>query len=279
MKKNIVIYHKNCPDGFGAALVAWKKLGDTADYFAASHPSSPPKNLANKTIYMLDFCYREKEMKSILKSAASVTVIDHHISAKDAIKFSTKHILKYNHSGAVLAWKYFFPNKKIPKLLLHIEDKDIWKFALKGTQEYMAFLETHHFDFKIWDKLLKNFENSAKRKSFFEKGSSIVNFSNQNIKTLASSAEWVIFNNKKCLAANSPMFVSEIGHILAREANGVGIVWCIKGNKIKISLRSNGKVDVAKIAEQKGGGGHQKAASFSLDTKTSAIKLPWKKAR
>ncbi len=279
MKKIIVIYHKNCPDGFGSAWVAWKKFGNKADYFAASHPSLPPKNLENKNIYMLDFCYGEKEMKSILKNAASLTVIDHHISAKNAIKFSTNHILDYNNSGVVLTWKHFFPNKKIPKLLLYIEDKDIWKFAIKYTKEYMAFLETHSFDFKMWNKLIKDFESNIKRKKFLEKGASILDFSNHHIKTLASNAEWVVFGNKKCLVANSPIFVSEIGHILARKAGGIGIVWCIKGGKIKVSLRSNGKVNVAKIAEQNGGGGHKAAASFSLNINYDSLKFPWKKAK
>jgi len=279
MKKNLVIYHKNCPDGFGSAWVAWKKFGKKADYFAVSHPSSPPKNLANRNIYMLDFCYKEQEMQLILKQASSLTVIDHHISASSAIKFSTNHILNYNNSGATLAWRYFFPKKKIPKLLSHIEDKDIWKFALNGTAEYMALLETYSFDFKIWDTLIKNFENAKKRKSFYEKGVAIVNFSKQHIASLASNAEWVVFSNRKCLAINTPIFVSEIGHILANRANGIGIIWCKKGNHIKISLRSNGKVDVAKIAEKKGGGGHKSAASFSLETDGSLIKLPWKKTR
>ena len=39
---NVVIYHANCNDGFGAAYSAWKLLGNRAEYHAASHGSPPP---------------------------------------------------------------------------------------------------------------------------------------------------------------------------------------------------------------------------------------------
>lgn len=276
MKNTVIIYHKNCPDGFSSAWVAWKKFGNKAEYIAASHPSFPPKNIKDKEVYMLDFCYSKEHMKNLVSVVKKLVVIDHHISQKEAIKFSTENVFTVKNSGATLSWKYFFPNKKIPKLLLHIEDKDIWTFAIKGTEAYMAMLETIPFDFKTWDKLIKNFENPVKRKSYYEKGLAILGFSKQNIENIALSAEWVIFNNKKCLAVNSPSFVSEIGHILASRAKGIGIIWCKKNGKIKISLRSNGKVDVSKIALKKGGGGHRAAASFSIDSYGPIIKLPWK---
>jgi len=33
----VVVYHKGCMDGFGAALVAWKKFGDQANYIPVSY--------------------------------------------------------------------------------------------------------------------------------------------------------------------------------------------------------------------------------------------------
>lgn len=275
-KKPLIIYHKNCQDGFGAAWSAWKKFGSKADYFPAAHPSSPPNILKGREVYMLDFCYSEEGMKSALKSAAKLVVIDHHASQKEAVKFSTERVFKMGNSGSVLSFKYFFPDKPVPKLLLHVEDKDIWKNSLKGSEEYLSYLETLDFDFKVWDKLIRDFEDAKKRKVFFEKGSSILSYREQDIKSLAGSAEWVTFENRKCLAANSPFYVSEVGHILATKAKGIGIVWCKKGNKLKVSLRSNGKVDVAKIAAKRGGGGHKAAASFSVEVKGPVLKLPWK---
>ncbi len=41
-KDIVVIYHKHCPDGFGAAYAAWKKFGDAAEYLPASYGDPVP---------------------------------------------------------------------------------------------------------------------------------------------------------------------------------------------------------------------------------------------
>ena len=76
----VVIYHGNCSDGFGAAWAAWKKFGDSAQYFAVKHNSSPPDGLVGKEVYLVDFVYSEKETEKIIKENKTVTAIDHHIS-------------------------------------------------------------------------------------------------------------------------------------------------------------------------------------------------------
>jgi phosphoesterase RecJ-like protein len=45
--------------------------------------------------------------------------------------------------------------------------------------------------------------------------------------------------------------------------------------EIHASLRSNGKVNVAKLAEKYGGGGHKKAAAFIFNSSLYK-KFPWK---
>lgn len=54
---------------------------------------------------------------------------------------------------------------------------------------------------------------------------------------------------------------------IPRSAEGCEIAVSIreKGEKIKISLRSNGKYDVSQIAVEYGGGGHEMAAGITLD--------------
>jgi nanoRNase/pAp phosphatase (c-di-AMP/oligoRNAs hydrolase) len=274
-KKIIVIYHKNCLDGFSSAWTAWKKFGNRAEYIPTVHQTPPPTGLKDKEVYMLDFSYSEPVMESIKKIAKRVTVIDHHVSQKDAIKISDEYVYAVKNSGAVLSWNYFFPGKKMPKLFSYVEDKDIWKFALSGTNELLAAVETVNFDFKAWSKLVSDFNDAKKRKKYFDKGAAIIEFSNKNIDSIANNAEKVTLDGKKCLAVNSPIFVSEIGHILATRAKGMGIVWCKKGNKIKVSLRGDGKVDVSKVAAKYGGGGHKGASSFSFEIK-GPIKFPWK---
>ena len=47
---NVVIYHANCNDGFGAAYSAWKLLGNRAEYHAASHGAPPPPMLLERKL-------------------------------------------------------------------------------------------------------------------------------------------------------------------------------------------------------------------------------------
>ena len=112
MKSIVILYHKNCFDGFGAAYAAWKKFKNKADYIGVEHQAPPPKNLKNKEVYMVDFSYPLEQMKQISKQAI-LTVIDHHISAEASAKCGQNYLYDLNHSGAVLSWQYFHAKKSI----------------------------------------------------------------------------------------------------------------------------------------------------------------------
>ena len=99
------------------------------------------------------------------------------------------------------------------------------------------------------------------------------------IENIISSAEPVKIMGKNALAVNSPVLVSEIGNILASKAGGLGIVWCVKSGRIKISVRAVGKADAQKLAVKFGGGGHIGAASFNLPYDGKSVKLPWGPAK
>jgi len=45
-----------------------------------------------------------------------------------------------SRSGCVLTWQHFFHDLKPPKILLHIEDRDIWRFKLDDTREITTAL-------------------------------------------------------------------------------------------------------------------------------------------
>ena len=46
----VVLYHANCNDGFGAAYSAWKLLGNRAEYIACSHGTPPPDVTGKKVV-------------------------------------------------------------------------------------------------------------------------------------------------------------------------------------------------------------------------------------
>ncbi|MBI4993770.1 hypothetical protein HZC33_02330 [Candidatus Wolfebacteria bacterium] len=273
MKKILVLYHKNCPDGFGGAYAAWKKFGNKADYIGIERYMPLENLIGRKEIYMIDFCYSLNETKKIIENGKNITIIDHHVSAEKAVKICPKHSYSVNHSGAVLAWKYFYPDKPMPRLLKHIEDIDIWKFRTPHTKEISPVLELIEFDFKKWDKFAKELENPAKRKKHIESGKTILKYREMLIKRIVKNIEEVRFEKHKAFAINSPIFQSEIGNFIIKNKKAIGIIWSRKKGKINVSLRADKKINVAKIAEKYGGGGHKAAAGLAFKTK---IKFLWK---
>lgn len=275
MNKKIIVFYHNDEDGFGAAWTAWTKFGNRAEYASLNHQGPLPLSVKNKEVFFLDYCPdSDEEMKAILKESKKVVVIDHHISVKNCAKMASECLFDANNSGAVLAWKYFYPNKKIPRLLSHIEDIDLWKFKMKESNEVIASLETYPMDFKIWNKITSDFEDIKNRKKYIEEGKAIIKYKNKIVAKLVKKAEEVVFEGHKALVVNSPILNSEIGHQIYQNKNRFGIIWSYGKDGLIVSMRSNGNVDVSKIARKYGGGGHKKAAAFRLK---SDIKFPWRR--
>ena len=82
MKSTVVFYHSSCPDGFGAAWAAWRKLGNGAQYVPISASQTPDQlegmRLEGRKIYFLDVCAPAATLKKLAAGNRSVTVIDHH---------------------------------------------------------------------------------------------------------------------------------------------------------------------------------------------------------
>lgn len=265
-KKTIaVLYHADCPDGFGSAWAAWKKFGERAVYLPVYHQSAPPEEIKGKDVYTLDFSYSPDVIKKLLKSVRSLTIIDHHITNESAVDLASDHLFQLNHSGSVLSWTYFHPEKKVPKLLLTVEDFDLWHFHLPFTSILLEAITLRDFDFNIWNKMASDFENKSKLKKYLEEGKIVVKNREKDIEKLFRFAETVKFEGYKCLAVNSPFHISFVGNEMVKKMPPIAIIWFRMDGRIKVSLRSDGKVDVAKLAQKYGGGGHKAAAGFCWD--------------
>lgn len=267
-KRIAVLYHADCTDGFGAAWSAWKKLQDEALYIAVP-PSNRivPEAARGKEIYTLDYAFPLDSLPSARKHIVSLTVIDHHISNEASVKNADMQLFSTDHSGAVLSWKFFHPSKPIPRLLKYIEDYDLWRFRFKHTREIAEALSLYDMNFKTWDVLVRDFD-SGKEKKYVEEGNVLIRKMERKVGRLISFGEKITFEGHKALMVNSPFYVSEIGHSIVKHGTPVAVIWSRRENKITVSLRSDGvAVNVAKLAERYGGGGHPAAAGFSFEQK------------
>ncbi len=275
MAQTIILYHKNCDDGFGAAWAAWKKFGKRAEYIGSAPWEEPPSSLTGKDVYLLDFCYVPHHIKKLLKITKSLTVVDHHVSSKEAIALVSNHVFNsdFTHSGAMLSWKYFHSAKKAPLLLRVIEDIDIWKWKVPYSRELSDSLRVYDRSFNTWSRLAHEWEFSESRKKYIIEGNAIMKDHEDRVQEAVEDAERVTFCGYKTLASNSRMLVDYIGAALYKKLPPLGIIWSERSGKIVVSLRSNGKVDVSKLAKKFGGGGHKTASAFRLPL---GSKLPWK---
>lgn len=273
-KKIVIIYHGGCADGFTGAWVAWKKFGDTAHYYGASHAEPPLDYLKGKTIYFIDFCYSVPVVRKLIAQNIRVTVLDHHISTEKATKAATYHRYAVQHSGCVLAWEYFCPGKPVPRFLKHIEDIDLGiPTKLKDSRAVRTLLEIYGLNFAVVSRLMHGLEDAKQRKKLLALGSVVIAYQNRVVKELAYEfAEHVKFAGYEAYAVNSPFLEDYIAQELIKRKPPIGIVWRSIRGTIRVSLRSNGGADVAKIAERFGGGGHAQSSGFTIP---SGSKLPW----
>lgn len=275
MSKTIVYYHANCLDGFTGAWAAWKKFGKQADYRGLEHTEDPVCVPPGRDIYFIDYCYESLVMEQIIKKSKHVTVLDHHISQKEAVSLAPTSAFSLEHSGCYLAWKHFHPKKKMPLLVKVIEDNDLFAFRVLQTREYIALFSGLSFDFKLWNKIERDLEDPKKRKEYVQKGKTLLEYKKQLVSRVLSWAEHVEFQGHRAFAVNTPLFYSDAANAVWKEKGvHLGISWSYSDGKIEISLRSDGKVDVSKLAAKYGGGGHRCAAGFWVPFSKG---FPWKR--
>jgi oligoribonuclease NrnB/cAMP/cGMP phosphodiesterase (DHH superfamily) len=258
---DLVIYHGGCTDGFGAAWAAWKLLGDRATYLPARY-GEPPPDVRGKSVVVVDFSYDNATTKRLAAEAKSFLVIDHHKSAMAELHDVACAHFDMNHSGAMLSWKFFHPGKEPPRVIRHIEDRDLWKWEIPYSKEFAAAFDMVPFDFEEFDKYL---DDSAVD-SAQERGAYILAYSKTVISKIAKHAAPRKIDGKDVLVVNSPHWMSEIGNALSTKCD-FALIWYYDHDtrQVKVSLRAHhDDADVSEVAKRFGGGGHRKAAGFAL---------------
>jgi len=259
---DIVIYHKNCNDGFGAAFSAWKLLGNRAAYIACSYGEKPPK-VKDKNVVILDFSFDNATTKKLIEDAKNLLVIDHHKSAMVELHDISNTHFDMTKSGAMLSWEFFHPGKESPKFIQYIQDRDLWKWELPYSKEFSAAFDMVKWKFEEYEK----FEDDSVFDDAVKRGSYILAYSKTVIKKVCAKAVKRKHNNMDVLVVNSSHWMSEIGAKLAPDCD-FAMIWYYDHHKrnYNCSLRAfHDAVDVSEIAKQFGGGGHKKAAGFRLE--------------
>jgi hypothetical protein len=261
MTKRLVIYHANCIDGYTAAWAAWLKYGDEAEYRPASYGDAPP-DVTGRHVLVVDFSYPRDVMSKMNDEALTLSVFDHHKTAQaalDGLNFATFDMAR---SGAGLTWDILH-RKGRPWLIDYVEDRDLWRWALRDSKEINAWISACKRDnFDDWSMLEKAGDQAARAR-----GEAVLTFIDRYVSEMVEQSRLVEFEGRRIPIVNAPYInISELVGKLAESAP-FALGWFQRADGLyAYSLRSRGVdgIDVSEIAKKYGGGGHRNSAGFAL---------------
>lgn len=281
MAKILCIYHANCADGFGAAWVVRKALGDDVEFHPGVYGEAPP-DVTGRDVLMVDFSYKRPVIDAMLSSVSTMLILDHHKTAAADLEGLPKarddwgmHIgyarapgcpdigvlFDMERSGAGLTWDYFNPGQPRPPLINHIEDRDLWRFKLPATRTIQAAVFSHPYDFAVWDELMATTpallatEGVAIERKHFKDIAELLKVGQRRM-TIAGHDVPV---------CNLPYTLSsDAGHAMGKGEKFAACYMDTPAGRV-FSLRSAPDgFDVSDIAKLFGGGGHKNAAGFTV---------------
>jgi len=295
MQRIIVIFHKNCPDGYGALSGVVYKYGvknlfyDESEDLIYNYDNSfvaiPTNHSTDFTrlrelltkypndtfvIYSVDiFAAKIFEVVREFPNVEKVIVIDHHRTAKEILeKGITEEVkdrfeihINMDYSGATLTWKVL--NGFIPEVMKYIEDRDIWKWEIPDSMYVLTAFDTKIFNVlkpnQIVEKLLELVEHFPKE-DLAREGQSMLEFKESVVSRLVNNSVHIIElpSGHRLYAVNSPVFQSDIGNRLAQiSPGGVGCVYSIspKEEDVYVNCSLRSVNGKARLIAQANGGG------------------------
>jgi oligoribonuclease NrnB/cAMP/cGMP phosphodiesterase (DHH superfamily) len=253
--KPLIIYHAGCMDGATAALAAWLKFGEDAEYRPASYgdPAPTDEEVRGRDVYVLDFSYPREELERMNAACLNndelagrydgkLLVLDHHKTAQADLAGLPFCTFDMSKSGAVLAWEHFHPPPMnlsgtarlpvvIPELFAYVQDRDLWRWELPHSREVSAALAASGAltDFRKLIPIYEGWPPSRFDKigDLVAEGAAILRAERLMVERIAATAEEVELPSPtrgwsakmvRALAATSIVLQSEVGEALALES-------------------------------------------------------------
>ena len=281
---NYVITHGNCPDGWGAAWTVWRD-NPNCEYFFAHYGSDKIPEVEGKNVLMVDFAYKDPDfMNELARKANNMLLLDHHKTAVDNLygKINFDYEFDMSRSGARMAWDFMNPGKNPPFLIQCIEDRDIWKWNIQNSREFLAAMDSYSLSFENFE-WISNLEEGHELDSFIKEGMAILRFQKKLVEISAKRAVPTKIvcpdgseYNAMTVNDSCRVIVSDVCHHIVRtniHDFDIGAAWWtdLRTGMTLVSLRSEGDTDVAALAQLFGGGGHKNAAGFETSQNPKEI--------
>lgn len=284
---DFVIYHNNCRDGTASAFCV-QRYRDKNDIKESCRAMPLNYNVSDElfdrvleevegtNLLICDYSFNWRRTEQLLKVVKSLMVIDHHKTAEKELANLPNHqkIFDMNHSGAVLTWKWFFPDEPVPRLFQLIEDRDIWGKKYPETDTFSMAFFTMPNTFETYYILLRKEEIDK----VISTGEKYLEYQEILIDGMLEHAQiYFQYINGKVYRVGyieSSLFMSDLGNKMMREIDGLdfAVVYYHTSSGTKFSLRSlDETADVSKVAKLLGGGGHRNASGCYVKKITNIL--------
>lgn len=259
-----VLYHRNCPDGFGGAYAAWRAMsGQHVVYTPLQYGEPPPALGADCRLYIIDFSFPRDVMEALhlRHGPENVRLLDHHATARDELEGMPNCRIEMERSGAVLAWQEFHDGPA-PPLFAYLQDRDLWRWELAGSREIAALVSAYPYDFDEWKELEQRVETDFARS--VSAGAEILRANARQLERLLEIVRMTDVGGYMVPTVNSALLVSEVGEAMlaAYPDRPFAAIYHDDLGFRKWSVRGRGDFDLATLARTLGGGGHRNAAAF-----------------
>jgi oligoribonuclease NrnB/cAMP/cGMP phosphodiesterase (DHH superfamily) len=288
----VCTYHNKDLDGYCSAAVIKRKFPDAKligwDY---GNPIPWDQIPENEPVVMIDISFPMEDMVKVSeRSKKHLTWIDHHISAyKEWKEIIDKHpyspdmflnplanirAINYVYESGIaaceIAWKYYFPDEKIPEAVLLLGEYDTWRKndADRWENEILPFQYFMRLKFLNPEIMpLYLMEENTYISECIQDGKLILDYQRAQ-DTRAMKGSFVCeFQGLRALCLNiggasSNTFLS----VWDETKHDIMIPFFYTGRHWTCSIYTTKEdIDCSVIAKSLGGGGHRKAAGFILN--------------
>lgn len=293
-KPDVCLYHFPCDDGFASAWCVHRKWPDVVMAPTNYGLPFPDIELDGKNLLITDFSYKPEKLAELAARARSIVILDHHKTAEADLKDVNRIVaadytnvqrcfdrmdgpgtnvlaeFDMERSGAGITWRFCFPGENRPRLIRHIQDRDLWKMELAHTRALSLLLRSYPYDFDIWTDLMNAFDDiGGDRKHLLAEAHAIERFYDRKIAEMLPTATLKTIDAWSHVpVAHAPYaFASDLANALLAanpDAPFAAVVVDAYGSRT-YSLRSeDSRQDVSEVARTFGGGGHRNAAGFRV---------------
>jgi len=267
---NTLCLHHNDADGRACGAIVRRALGKEVVLYEMDYGESLPLDLVLVAdhILIVDFSLPKDEMEQ-LAIYHQFTWIDHHKSALDEMDGAAESwagIRDTSEAACVLTWRYFFSDQPTPRAITLIGDRDIWRWAEADTGAFNEGLYQHYtrpLNDELWVPLLD--DDPEILSSIIKMGGTLREARLREIRrTAARYGFGAEFEGYRTLVVNN-RGSGDLGAQIRTLGYQMGYCYVDKtseGQLMTFVTLYSDEVDVSKIAQKFGGGGHAGAAGF-----------------